>query len=222
MAARIQTGIPGFDDLVEGGFNPNSTNLVAAGPGCGKTIFCMQFLWNGATQYNEPGLFVSFEENIDDLKNDAQRFGWDFGKLDGKVRFVYYATADMRDAVESIKRHIQETGAKRVVIDSTSVYGMMMETPFEVRKGLYELAAMLKSLNCVSLLTTEVTDAGSKYSRFGVEEFLADSIVHISFESLGGAYSRSLIVRKMRRTKNNEDVHPLEIGPNGIIVHNIG
>ncbi|NJL43788.1 MAG: hypothetical protein HC945_00465 [Nitrosarchaeum sp.] len=84
---------------------------------------------------------------------------------------------------------------------------------------------MLKEQHCVSLMTTEVVEqqggGGYKYSRFGVEDFLADSITLIQFESMGGEYSRSLIVRKMRRTKNDEDVHPLEISPHGITVHDI-
>lgn len=224
---RVPTGIPGFDDLVGGGFNANSSNLLAAGPGCGKTIFCMQFLWNGVTKFNEPGLFISFEETVEDLKKDALAFGWDFDKLEreGKLRMVYYHPYEMRDIHHELERNVTAIGAKRVVIDSSSVYGMTLESAFEVRKGLFELTSLLKRLNCVSIMTSEVvegsTENSSKYSRFGVEEFLADSIIHISFESLGGQFSRSLIVRKMRRTKNDEDMHPLQIDERGITVHRI-
>jgi KaiC/GvpD/RAD55 family RecA-like ATPase len=78
-------------------------------------------------------------------------------------------------------------------------------------------------MNCVSILTTEIQEGSAtlKHSHFGVEEFLADSIILLSFESMGGEFSRSLMVRKIRRTKNDEDIHPLEINSTGIVVHNI-
>lgn len=223
----VPSGIPGFDKLIGGGFNQDSVNLIAGGPGCGKTILCLQFLWNGLVKYNEPGLFISFEENLADLKKDAKSFGWDFDKYieQGMCNFIYYHAYEVRDIHNELERQIRSVGAKRVVIDSTSVYGMTLETPFEVRKGLFDLTRVLKEQGCVSLLTTEVVERGDnsgyKYSRFGVEDFLSDSIILINFESMGGAYARTLIVRKMRRTKNDEDVHPLEITDHGLVVHDI-
>lgn len=225
MAHKVPTGIPGFDELVEGGFTDDSVNLIAGGPGCGKTLFCLEFLWNGITKYNENGLFISFEENIEDLKNDALTLGWNFDEYEkqNKMRFVYFHPYEVRDIHRELERHIESLKAKRVVIDSTAVYGMTLETAFEVRKGLFDLTLILKRMGCVALLTTEVSEGShiSKLSRFGVEEFLADSIILISFESMGGEFSRSLIVRKMRRTKNNEDIHPLEISKEGLKVHNL-
>jgi KaiC/GvpD/RAD55 family RecA-like ATPase len=222
---KIPTGIPGFDELVGGGFNERSVNLIAAGPGCGKTLLCMQYLWNGVSKYDEPGLFISFEENIEDLKKDANAMGWHFDEYErhNKIKFVYFHPYEVRDIHRELERLITSIGAKRVVIDSTSVYGMTLETTFEVRKGLFDLTLILKRLGCVSLLTTEVPEGGgvSKLSRFGVEEFLADSIVLITFESMGGEFSRSLIIRKMRRTKNDDDIHPLEISSHGLKVHSL-
>jgi KaiC/GvpD/RAD55 family RecA-like ATPase len=223
--AKVPTGIPGFDELIEGGFNDNSVNLLAGGPGCGKTLFCLQYLWNGVTKYKENGLFISFEENINDLRQDAATLGWDFEEHEkkGKMKFVYFHPYELRDIHRELENQVRTVGAKRVVIDSTSVYGMTLETPFEVRKGLFDLTLILKKLGCCALLTTEVADGhgSGKLSRFGVEEFLADSIILINFESMGGEFSRSLIVRKMRRAKNNEDIHPLEISGEGLKVHSL-
>lgn len=225
MAERVKTGIAGFDKLVDGGFVENSVNLIAGGPGCGKTLFCLQFLWNGATKFDESGVFISFEENVDDLKKDAIAFGWDFNSLKkAKVDFVYFHPYDVGNLFAELEKLITKSKAKRIVIDSTSVYGMAFESKFEVRKGLYELSELLKSHDCVSLLTSEIVedgDKGSKYSRFGVEEFLSDSIIVFSFESMGGEFSRSLQVRKIRRSKNDDDIHPLEISKNGLVVHDI-
>lgn len=222
---RILSGIPGFDQLCQGGFAKNSVNLVSGGPGCGKSIFCMQYLWNGVNEYGEPGIFVSTEENLKDLRADALKFGWDFEKLekDKKFAFLYFNPYDMSGLKEGLEQMIKKIKAKRIVVDSISVYGMGLENDFEVRKALYDLSGFLKSTDCTSLLTSEVVEVEGalKLSRFGVEEFLADSIILIKFESMGGDYSRSLLLRKMRRTKNDEDVHPLEISPKGLIVHNI-
>jgi KaiC/GvpD/RAD55 family RecA-like ATPase len=222
---KVATGIPGFDQLIQGGFNSKSVNLIAGGPGCGKTLFCLQFLWNGLTQFNENGLFVSFEENLEDLKKDALAMGWDFDRFENekKVKFVYFHPYEVRDIHKQLEHEIKSINAKRIIIDSTSVYGMTLETAFEVRKGLFDLTGILKKLDCVSLLTTEVTENSnvSKLSRFGVEEFLSDSIILLTFESMGGQFSRSLMVRKMRRTKNDEDIHPLEVSEKGLVVHNL-
>ena len=220
---RMPTGIPGFDGLIGGGFVPRSVNLVSGGPGCGKSIFCMQFLWNGSTKFNQPGLFISFEENVTDLKEDAKAFGWDFDSIEhNKVHFMYYHPYDVMDVHEQIAEMIKKTGAKRVVFDSTSVYGMTLESKYEVRKALYELSEELKKHDCVSILTSEIVESdmagGSKYSRFGVEEFLADSIINISFEGIG-EIPRNIKVRKMRRTNINSNVHSLKIDSEGLSVH---
>jgi len=221
---KVATGIPGFDELIEGGFNSKSVNLIAGGPGCGKTLFCLQFLWNGVTHHDEHGLFISFEENIDDLKQDAAALGWDFEEYErqNKIKFVYFHPYEVRDIHRELEKQILAVGAKRVIIDSTSVYGMTLETSFEVRKGLFDLTLILKRLGCVALLTTEVPEGvgNSNLSRFGVEEFLSDSIVLISYESLGGDVPRSILVRKMRRTRNDSRIYPLKITDQGLVVHN--
>ena len=72
---RVKTGIKGFDELIEGGFPKNSSILVCGGPGCGKTIFASEFIYNGAKKYNEKGMYVSFEQNSDSIKNQARQFG---------------------------------------------------------------------------------------------------------------------------------------------------
>jgi len=222
---RIPSGIPGFDELVQGGFNKESVNLIAGGPGCGKTIFCLQFLWNGLTKYNEKCLFVSFEEEIDDVKKDALSMGWDFSpyEQEGRMKFIFVNPYIYQDIHYQILEDILATDAQRVVFDSVSVYGLFLHSSFEVRKDLIDLAiALKKKRNCVTLLVGEsVESSHSKLSRFDVEEFLADSIIQITFESMGGQFSRSLMVRKMRRTKNNENPHPLEISDKGIVIHSM-
>ena len=90
-----------------------------------------------------------------------------------------------------------------------------------MKKFIYEFIEDLRSLNCTSLLIAESAQSGDFITRDTISEFACDGIIMINFESLGGAYSRSLTVRKMRETKNNEDVHPMEIGKNGVVIHKI-
>jgi KaiC/GvpD/RAD55 family RecA-like ATPase len=130
---RATTGIPGFDDLVEGGLPHGSTNVVAGSTGTGKTIFGLQFLYHGALR-NEPGVYISLEQNEEDLRAQAKRFGWDLPKLEkeGKIVLVRVPVAKrnvrlydlIREAVEKVK-------AKRLVIDSLSI--------IEVNASMYSL-----------------------------------------------------------------------------------
>ena len=79
---RVQVGIPGFDALCSGGLIKNSVNLLSGGAGTGKSVFALQFLYNGITQFGEKGLYISFEEDLDDLREDAKVFGMDFYQLE--------------------------------------------------------------------------------------------------------------------------------------------
>jgi len=219
---RVSTGIPGLDRLTEGGFIRGSVNLISGGAGTGKTIFAMQFLYEGV-QKGEVGLFISMEEDISDLKEDAKAFGWDFDKYEaeGKVRFVYFYPYDLSDFQTQLISEITKTKAQRVVIDSTSVFGMALEDEYEVRKQLYSFSSQLKRLKCTAIMTSEIVgepsmNSGGAFSRFGVEEFVSDSVIALYYAGLGGESDRALRIIKMRRTNHKKGVIPFQIGPNGI------
>jgi KaiC/GvpD/RAD55 family RecA-like ATPase len=223
MSDRVASGIKGFDELVQGGFNRDSVNLIIGGPGCGKTLFCLEFLWNGILR-GQKGLYVSFEQSLDDLREDAKAMGWDFSghEASGMMRFMFVNPYVFQDIHYHILEEILRTDAQRVVLDSVSIYGLFLHSDFEVRKDLIDLSISLKKKkNCVTLLVGESMEGLKKMSRFDVEEFLADSIILLTFESMGGQFSRSLMVRKMRRTKNDEDIHPLEISHGGLVIHQL-
>ncbi|MEM3690769.1 MAG: ATPase domain-containing protein, partial [Candidatus Micrarchaeia archaeon] len=120
---RCKTGIKGFDELVEGGFPKGSTILIAGDPGTGKTIFGLQFIYNGAVKFNEKGLYLSLEQTADAIRNQALQFGWDLKKLEeqGKLKIV---SIPVRDISSTTAREILEMcrneGIKRLVIDSLS------------------------------------------------------------------------------------------------------
>ncbi len=223
--ARVPTGIPGFDALCEGGLLGGSVNLVAGGPGTGKTAFVSQFLYNGATEYDEKGIYISFEEDLDNLKKDMKDFGWDFETLEqqGKIQFVYFGPYETTDIQARIIREISKTNAKRVVIDSISVFAMALKSDYDIRKEIYNLASLLKRLNCTALLVSEIVgdlaENSNTMSRYGVEEFVADSVITLHYSGLGGKGDRALRIVKMRRTNHKKGIVSMDITGKGVVVY---
>lgn len=225
---RVPTGIAGFDKLIEGGFIKGSTNLIAGGTGSGKSIFCMSFIYNGATKYNEPGLYISFEETVASLKEDARVFGFDFDKLEKakKARIIFMTPYSTTDLQALLAEEIEKSKAKRIVIDSSSVLAMSLEGDYRVRKQIYFLVATLQKLGCTSLLVSEVvgeapldissSSRDGSFSRYGVEEFVADSVITMHNSGLGGQGDRAVRVVKMRRTNHTKGPVAFEIGKEGI------
>jgi len=221
---RVSSGIPGLDRRIGGGFIRGSVNLISGGAGTGKTIFALQFLQDGI-QKGELGLFISMEEDLSELKDDAKSFGWDFDRYEqqGTVKFMYFYPYDLSDFQSQLISEITKIGAVRVVIDSTSVFGMALEDEYEVRKQLYAFASQLKRLNCTTILTSEIVGDqalanSSSFSRFGVEEFVSDSVITLYYAGLGGENDRALRIIKMRRTNQEKGVIPFRIGSRGIEV----
>jgi KaiC/GvpD/RAD55 family RecA-like ATPase len=246
---RIPTGIPGFDGLVEGGFPKNSSVLICGGPGTGKTIFGMEFIVKGALEFGEKGLYVTFEQRKSSLKDQAKQFGWDLEELEKKGLIKIFALPVdniTKKTIDEIKKEVKKSGIKRLVIDSLStlvinapIYTKPSELSVEdvvgqnvifsppiigdyiVKRFVYGFIEELRDLDCTSLLISEAGQSGDYITRDTLSEFVCDGVLILSFESLGGNYSRSLIIRKMRETKNDEEVHPVEISNRGIIVHKI-
>jgi KaiC/GvpD/RAD55 family RecA-like ATPase len=126
----VPTGIPGFDELVQGGFPKGSGILVTGAPGTGKSIFGLQFMYNGAHQWGESGLYVSFEQSPQELRQQGLLFGWDFEPLEkiSKAKFVTIPVDLPRlDVFDYIKEAAAAVGAERIVIDSLSIFGVNAE-----------------------------------------------------------------------------------------------
>jgi len=224
---RIPSGIPGFDKLIDGGFVKGSINLISGGPGTGKTIFSMQFLYEGITKFKENGLFISFEENLNGLKNDAAVFDWDFPELEkqGKCKFLTFKPLNNPSLTSDLVRIIKKNDIKRVVIDSVSVFSMAFRgDPFKLRKELYSLCDLLEELGCTTLLTGEiageapldVSTSGGMLSRDGLIEFIADSVITLHNSGIGGEADRAIRVLKMRRTKHEKSPIPMDIHMKGV------
>lgn len=221
MVERVKTGIPGLDDLIGGGFPKDSTILLSGVAGAGKTIFCLQFIYNGAYVYNEPGVYLTLEEDPERLMDYAlENFNWNFKELVERklVSFVsaeMYSFEKLKDLVESEVANIK---AKRLVVDPSTILGLYFEKTLQVRKSILDLSRLVKRLGCTTILVSEIEESSGKISALGVEEFVTDGILILHYIKEAGFYTRGLCVRKMRATDHDSGVHPIQITKNGLVV----
>ncbi len=217
---RVKSGISGLDELTEGGFPEGSSVLISGGPGTGKTIFCMEYLYAGAHDYDEPGVYVTLEEGAHNLWWNVQRFKWDVQALerDNKLKiYKFEPTGDYTDLASQAKRIVEkarQVGAKRLVIDSITAFAFWTNDKAKIRYSIYVLIEELRKLRCTSLLACETSGRKNDFSSFGVEEFLVDGIISLHFFPP----SHYLTIRKMRGTNHDSNVHPLKFGDNGLSV----
>ena len=156
---RVATGIPGLDEILCGGFLPQTANLVEGAPGTGKTTLGMQFIYHGIAVCGEPGLILTFEEFPQQYYEDAASFGWDFRQMEraGKLRVVMtspeVSKLDLEQVGGRIEGLVQEVGAKRVLVDSLSHFERLCESPSELRALVYGFVNALKREGLTAILT---------------------------------------------------------------------
>lgn len=216
---RVSTGIPGLDDLIEGGIPEGSTVLVSGGPGSGKTILSLQFLIAGATK-GEKGVYISLEEDTNRLRDYISKvFEWPLEKLlrEKKLIMIKAEFFDFEKFKNLVENEVEKNGAKRLAIDPITVLSLFFERPLEIRRSLLELDRLLKKLECTTLLTCEIPEGSRSISSFGIEEFTSDGIILLYYLLKG--YPRALSVRKMRATRHDIGIHPFEITRKGIVVY---
>jgi KaiC/GvpD/RAD55 family RecA-like ATPase len=232
---RTKTGITGLDELIGGGLVEGSTVLLSGQSGSGKTIFGLQFLYNGVTKYNEPGVYVTLETRPNELREEATQFGWDLQELEQKNALIIIDAAsgkaglptsqkyalrrgfDMSTLAEEIYRAIDETKAKRLVIDCISGLGIRFNEPSEVRTELFRISALLRELKVTSLFISEIIEPDSQ-SRAGVEQFITQGLITLNLSETNGTLKRNLLVWKLKQTPHSLKKHPFKIGKSGIEV----
>jgi circadian clock protein KaiC len=221
---RVTTGIMGLDKSIEGGFVKGSVVLLTGGTGTGKTTFCTQFLLEGLKK-GEPGIYITFEEDPDDIRADVERYGFDFSPYEKKgiFKFVYQNPFEVSDITSTVVDAINSINAKRAVLDPISLMGMYVKDPAVLRKRLFGIIRMLKKTNVTSIITSEILDGDMEeergnLSREGVTEFVADSVIVLQHVGIGGESFGNLQIRKMRRTKHEHGWFPTNITKSGLTV----
>lgn len=223
LADRVRVGVPGVDPLLQGGFLRSSAILLRGSTGTGKTIFCMQYLHAGITQYNEPGVLISFGESREAIYRQGLAFGWDFKKHEEQGRFliVRYSPHEVESIIKegggTIRDSVEDVGAKRLVIDSLTAYSLLFENAYRADESVLDLFEMLRKWGCTSLVTSEVSASPEEtsYERLG---FLSDGIINLYYTRTNGRRRRALEVFKMRNTAHSDRIHPFSIGSRGLTV----
>jgi circadian clock protein KaiC len=219
---RVQTGIKGFDEMLQGGFLPQTANLVEGPPGTGKSTFGMQFIYNGIRFHNEPGLIVTFEEFPQQYYRDAESFGWDFRQLEreGKLRVIMTSPEVTRSDLESVGGTIEtlarEMGARRVLVDSVSHFDQLTEDPVEMRTVVYGFINALKREGLTSILTRESPVLLGSEEGDNAVAFVVDSYILLRYVEIESAIRKALLVLKLRGSDHAKDIRQFEITSQGI------
>src|SRR2546426_1417763 len=224
---RISTGIPGLDTMLEGGFPAGSLITLAGRPGTGKTIFGSQFLYAGAREDSQPGMYVSMLEGRKAYLRNMARLGLDVPPLEkkGLFRFLEMPTlsAEGMPAIwEEIVRNIEEHEIARLVIDSFTAMSQAFETQGDVRVFTHMLRGKIIGGSGVTTLMSSDTRPGvlgDPMPNPGMQEFIADGVVHFHLVPVAGdARIRYIEITKMRGTNHQMGPIPIDIGNRGITV----
>ncbi|NJK66321.1 MAG: circadian clock protein KaiC [Microcoleus sp. CSU_2_2] len=231
---KIRTMIEGFDDISHGGMPIGRTTLVSGTSGTGKTLFAVQFLYNGITNFDEAGVFVTFEESPTDIIKNACSFGWDLTKFidEGKL-FILDASPDpegqdivgnfdLSALIERIQYAIRKYKARRVSIDSVTAVFQQYDAASVVRREIFRLVARLKQVGATTIMTTERVEEYGPVARFGVEEFVSDNVVIVRNVLEGERRRRTMEILKLRGTTHMKGEYPFTITNDGINIFPLG
>jgi circadian clock protein KaiC len=225
---KIPSGIKGFDDITGGGLPKGRPALVSGGPGCGKTLFAMEFVARGIIDYHEPGVFVAFEEKIDDLEKNFISMGFDLGKLVSEKKLaidhIYLDRSEIEETGEynleglfiRLGSLIDSVNAKRVAIDTLEALFSGFSNEAILRSELRRLFLWLKDRGVTAIVTGERGD--STITKYGLEEYVADCVITLDHRITNQIATRRLRVVKYRGSSHGTDEYPFLISSNGIAV----
>lgn len=226
---RVETGIYGLDQLIEGGLNEKSTIVIVGSSGTGKTTFGVQFLMHGI-ENGEQGLFVSLEESPEQIMSEAEAIGIDLRKhYEKNLFFIHLKGKNFKKMVEEqlpqlVKARSDYDISTRVVIDPITPVLWATEDKLEQRELIGRLFYTLRELGVVVSTVEEHTKPGETVGEdVLLPIYLADGALHLEYYPIGGAFSRTLKVIKMRGTHHGEGVYPyMFIRGMGVVVRASG
>jgi circadian clock protein KaiC len=226
---KALTGIQGMDEITGGGLPRGRPTLISGGAGSGKTLFGLEFLVRGATQYDEPGVLISFEESIQDLTKNAASLGFDLDRLvtDKKLFLDYVhiqrseieATGefDLEGLFIRIADAVRRVGARRVVLDTIESLFAELPNPAILRAEIRRLFGWLKEKELTAVITAE-RDQPDKLTRHGIEEFVSDCVILLDHRIREEISTRRLRIVKYRGSTHGTNEYPFLIDARGISV----
>jgi len=225
---KTPTGIQGLDEITGGGLPKGRSTLVCGEPGCGKTLLGMEFLVRGATQYNEPGVFMAFEESTKDLTDNVASLGFcltdliarkqlllDFVQIE-RSEFEVTGEFDLEGLFIRIGLAIDSIGAKRVVLDTIETLFAGLPNPITLRDELRRLFRWLKDKGVTAIITSERGNDG--LTRQGLEEYVSDCVIVLDHRVSEQTSSRRLRIVKYRGSTHGTNEYPFLINEEGFSV----
>lgn len=239
MEEWVSTGVIGLDELLNGkGIPQGHTVLISGGPGSGKTTFGIQFLYEGATKFNQPGLYVTLDEDPDDIKKNMVAFSWDLDALEKDIKLIFVNVSPVRaqtsektglmqlgmkefklvKLLEAIKQGVEDVQAKRVVIDPVTMF--MLQYPDETERihAMKDLIVELRKTDCTHLMISELRGTGME-REYQFEEYLSQGVILLRTIQKSNQLARMLQIEKMRGVDVDTQPHPYEISEQGIEVY---
>ena len=237
-AEYVSMGIPGVDEILAGkGIPRGSTILVSGGPGSGKTTFAIQFLYTGATQHGESGVYVTLDEDPSDIKANMAKFGWDLKKLEDEKKLVFINVSPVRVApsekvgliqigmkefrlvklLEAIREGIDEVDAKRVIVDPLTIFTLQYPDEIERIYAMRDLMRDLRKRDSTNLLISELRGTGLEREH-QFEEYLAQGVILLRTFLKDSKLVRVFQVEKMRGLAIDNQPRPYTITGKGIEV----
>jgi circadian clock protein KaiC len=232
MIEKLETHIPGFDIVTEGGLPKGRTTLVSGTAGSGKTVLAAQFLAKGITEADEAGVFVTFEESPHDIRRNILSLGWNVTDWEASGKWLFVDASpqlgeeiaiaghyDLGGLLARIENAVKRSGAKRLVMDSLGAIFSRFEDVSVVRNELFRIASVIKTMGVTAIMTAERRQEYGDISRFGVEEFVADNVIILRNVLESEKRRRTLEILKYRGTSHHKGEYPFTILPSqGIVV----
>jgi circadian clock protein KaiC len=228
---KLETGIPGFDFLAEGGLPKGRATLISGTAGSAKTVFACQFLVEGI-KLGENGVFVTFEEPPKAIRRNMSGFGWKIREWEGNRQWAFVDASpqpgeipmvageyDLGALIARIEYAIRKYSAQRVSLDSLGAIFSHLADSAQVRNDLFRLASALRELGVTAIMTAERTQEYGDISRYGVEEFVADNVVILRNVLNDEKRRRTIEILKYRGTDHQKGEYPFTIIPRkGMVV----
>lgn len=224
---KMRTGIPGFDEISNGGLPLGRTTLIAGSAGSAKTLFACEFLARGIADHDQAGVFVTFEEPPEDIRENMKSFAWDIASWEasGKWAFVDASPHFTDDSVTIVGRYdlaallariehaIAKIGARRVSLDSLGAIFSRFQDSTLIRGELFRIATALKKRGVTTIMTAERNAEYGPIARYGVEEFVTDNVVILRNVLEEEKRRRTVEILKFRGAYHQKGEYPLTIQP---------
>jgi circadian clock protein KaiC len=225
---KVATGIAGLDDVLNGGIPRGRTTLISGGPGSGKSVLSMEFLYRGALS-GEPGMFITFEERATALRQSALSLGWDLSPLEKEGKFfllearvdpesVLSGTFNLKGLLAIIEGKATALGANRIVFDALDVLLRLFDDPVRERNELYALRDWLLDREMTAVLTVKALKETSNVARYEFLDFMADCVMYLDQRITEQINTRRLRVIKYRGSGFASNEHPFVITEAGITI----